>query len=144
MDGIISWFRFVADNLDDVVDLSLEHLLLTFAPVTLAIIVSVGLGIIFRHQPAIQNLNLAIAGVFLTIPSLALFSISIRQSRITLRVMCTHRSSCSRQSASAVRSASLRFSFRSSCTVISTSWSTETPKSIISNLAEFRNLLKWS
>lgn len=77
MDGIISWFEFVADNFDDVLALSGEHLLLTFAPVILAIVVSVGLGILFRHRPAIQNLNLAVAGVFLTIPSLALFSISI-------------------------------------------------------------------
>lgn len=77
MDGILSWTRFVGRNLSTIGELAVEHLILTFGAVGLATLASVGLGVAFRHRPAVQNLNLAVAGVFLTIPSLALFSITI-------------------------------------------------------------------
>jgi len=77
MEGIVSWFEFVVDNLGAIWTSTLEHIVLVFVPVVAAIVVSVGIGILFRHNPLVQNINLSIAAVLLTIPSLALFTITI-------------------------------------------------------------------
>lgn len=72
-----SLIEFIGKNLDKIVEFSLQHILLVYVPVIAATFVAVSLGAVFRHNLTIQSLNLGIASVAITIPSLALFSITI-------------------------------------------------------------------
>ncbi|NND84427.1 MAG: ABC transporter permease [Acidimicrobiia bacterium] len=72
-----SFFDFVGKNLDNIAEFTLQHILLVYIPVITATVVAVTLGSVFRHNKTIQNLNLGVASVLITIPSLALFSITI-------------------------------------------------------------------
>ncbi|MFY9330225.1 MAG: ABC transporter permease [Candidatus Nanopelagicales bacterium] len=77
MDGIISWWEYVSTRWDIVGATVFETLtyvvLVTVAAGTLAVVV----GVATRHRPFAKELSLAVASVFLTIPSLALFTIFI-------------------------------------------------------------------
>ena len=77
MDGITSWWEFVGDRTDQIRELPFEHLSLVLQVIVAATVLSVALGIAVRNHPTAKALALGIAGVFLTIPSLALFTIFI-------------------------------------------------------------------
>jgi osmoprotectant transport system permease protein len=77
MDGITSWWEFVGDRTDQIRELTFEHLSLVLQVIVAATVLSVALGIAVRNHPTAKALALGIAGVFLTIPSLALFTIFI-------------------------------------------------------------------
>jgi len=77
MDGFSSWFEYMADRLDDVSTGLIEHAIYIVAVVVAATITAVGVGILVRHRPAVREVTLGIASVFLTLPSLALFTIFI-------------------------------------------------------------------
>lgn len=72
-----SFIEFAWKNLDKIAEFGLQHVLLVYVPVLTATIFAVVIGATFRHNPAIQNINLGVASVAITIPSLALFSITI-------------------------------------------------------------------
>lgn len=77
MDGIKSWFEFVSNNWDDILQATLEHTRITLTVVVLATVFSVLLGIGVQTKPSLRAGALAISGIFLTIPSLALFALFI-------------------------------------------------------------------
>lgn len=77
MDGIISWWDYLSSRWD-LVGTTLTETLVYVVTVTLAAgFVAIATGILTRHHPFAKELSLAIASVFLTIPSLALFTIFI-------------------------------------------------------------------
>lgn len=77
MDGIASWFEYMADRTDDIAVGLYEHAVYVVAVVIAATITAVGIGILVRHRPVVKEISLGIASVFLTLPSLALFTIFI-------------------------------------------------------------------
>lgn len=77
MDGILSFFDYVTSRFDRVIELSIEHAIYIVSVVICAAIVSVSIGIWTRQRPVAREIALAVASVFLTLPSLALFVIFI-------------------------------------------------------------------
>jgi len=77
MDGITSWFEYISSRWD-LVFAGLSETLVYVVAVTIAAgLVAIVVGVATRHRPLSKELALAIASVFLTIPSLALFTIFI-------------------------------------------------------------------
>ncbi len=77
MDGITSWFDFVAGRYDDILQTTWEHAKIVLTVVAVATVFSVLLGIFIQRRPALRAFALTVSGIFLTIPSLALFAIFI-------------------------------------------------------------------
>lgn len=77
MDGISSWWDFVQDRSDQIRELTLEHLSLVLQVIVVATLISISLGVAVRNHPTAKAIALGVAGIFLTIPSLALFTIFI-------------------------------------------------------------------
>ena len=77
MDGISSWFEYISSRGDLVADTLVQTLTYVVLVIISASIVAIVLGVTTRHNPFAKELTLSIASVFLTIPSLALFTIFI-------------------------------------------------------------------
>lgn len=77
MDGIRSWLEYVGDRWDEIWEAILQHAQLSLTVVLAATVFSVLLGIAVQRQPSLRAASLSIAGIFLTIPSLALFALFI-------------------------------------------------------------------
>ncbi|QZY28686.1 ABC transporter permease [Nocardioides coralli] len=77
MGALSSWFTYVQDNLDFILEETLAHARIVLIVVALATVFSVLLGVAVHRRPVARALVLAVAGVFLTIPSLALFALFI-------------------------------------------------------------------
>ena len=77
MDGIRSWFEFVFDRWDEILEASLQHARITLIVVACATAFAVATGIYVHQKPTARAAALSIAGIFLTIPSLALFALFI-------------------------------------------------------------------
>jgi osmoprotectant transport system permease protein len=66
-------FRFILQNHEQVLDLTLEHLWLVGVSTLLAALIGIPLGIVIAHRPRLDKPVLAGANIIQTIPSLALF-----------------------------------------------------------------------
>jgi osmoprotectant transport system permease protein len=77
MDGILSFVEFINGRWDQIIELTLEHALYIVSVIAAATIVGVGVGIWVRHHVVAREVALGIAAVFLTLPSLALFTLFI-------------------------------------------------------------------
>ena len=77
VDGISSWLEFVGDRWDDIWEAIVQHAQLTLTVVLTATVFSVALGIVVQRRPSLRAASLSLAGIFLTIPSLALFALFI-------------------------------------------------------------------
>lgn len=77
MEALGNWFTYVFDNLDYILETTLDHARITLVVVALATVFSVLLGVAIQRRPFARALVLATAGIFLTIPSLALFALFI-------------------------------------------------------------------
>lgn len=77
MDGLLSWFSYVGDNWDKIAEATAQHARLALVVVVSATVFAVAIGIAVERRPAARNAVLSIAGIFLTIPSLALFALFI-------------------------------------------------------------------
>jgi osmoprotectant transport system permease protein len=77
VDGLSSWFDYMSTRVDDIVESTLQHAVYVIAVIVFATIVAVGIGIWVRHHAVAREMALGIASVFLTLPSLALFTIFI-------------------------------------------------------------------
>lgn len=77
MEGITSWLDFMSSRLDDIGVGLVEHATYVVAVMVAATITAVGVGILVRHRPVAREVATGIASVFLTLPSLALFTIFI-------------------------------------------------------------------
>ncbi len=71
MDGLTSWFEYVVKNYDDILEAFLQHVQIVLVVIGLATVFSVTLGIFVQRNASARALALSIAGIFLTIPSLA-------------------------------------------------------------------------
>lgn len=77
MEGLTSFWEYVVDDWDDIFEAFIQHARLALIVVIAATIFSVLLGILVQRNATARAVSLAIAGIFLTIPSLALFAIFI-------------------------------------------------------------------
>ncbi len=77
MDGLTSWFEYVVDKNDDILEAFWQHMQIVLVVIALATVFSVTLGIIVQRNASARAITLSIAGIFLTIPSLALFAVFI-------------------------------------------------------------------
>lgn len=78
----IRW-DWIGNNLDAVQTRLLEHLLLTFVPVTLGFVIAFPLSLFALRYPRLYGPLLAVSGVLFTIPSLALFVLMIPFTGLT-------------------------------------------------------------
>ncbi len=77
LNSIESWLEFMQDDRDELWQLTIEHALLVVEATLAAVVVAVLLGIVVQTRPTARNIALSITSVFLTIPSLALFTLFI-------------------------------------------------------------------
>jgi osmoprotectant transport system permease protein len=74
---LADFFNFIASNGSDILFMTWEHIRLVGLAVIVAIIIGVPFGIFITQHETLANLVLAVAGVLMTIPSIALFGIMI-------------------------------------------------------------------
>ncbi|WP_432477548.1 ABC transporter permease [Nocardioides sp. GXQ0305] len=72
-----NWFTYVRDNWEFIFDEILAHARIVLIVVALATVTSVLLGVYIQRRPVARAVVLALSGVVLTIPSLALFALFI-------------------------------------------------------------------
>lgn len=73
----MSFWEYLSRNWDDVLLLTRDHALIVAAAIAVSTVAGVGLGLLtYRHQAA-RNVVLQITGVFLTIPSFALYALLV-------------------------------------------------------------------
>lgn len=77
MNGLTSWFAYVGDHWSDILTEVADHARIVVIVVVAATVFSVALGILVERHAAARAAALSIAGIFLTIPSLALFALFI-------------------------------------------------------------------
>lgn len=77
MSGISSWFSFVSARWSDVVGHTVDHAVLVISVVVVATVFAVVLGTLVRGRAAPRAFAIGFAGIGLTIPSLALFTLFI-------------------------------------------------------------------
>lgn len=77
MSGFRSWLEFIDDRQDMIRELTIEHAVMVIQVMVAATLFSVALGIAVHRNETARNLALGVASVFLTIPSLALFTLFI-------------------------------------------------------------------
>ncbi len=73
----MDFLQFLARNRDELISLTIEHLVLVGISTGIAILVGVPLGILLTRKPRLSPPVLGIANIFQTIPSLALFGFLI-------------------------------------------------------------------
>ena len=77
MDALKTWLTFVNGNRSYIIDAILQHTRIVLIVVVAATLTAIVLGVLVQNRPALKAVVLAITGVFLTIPSLALFALFI-------------------------------------------------------------------
>lgn len=77
MDGISSFFEYVGLRQEDIIESTLAHARMSIIVIALATVFSVLLAVAVQRHPTARAIALAITGVFLTLPSLALFALFI-------------------------------------------------------------------
>lgn len=76
-DGISSWWTYMSNNQSDIQERVVEHAVLVLQSVVIATIIAVILGILAHRIRVLRAPFLGVASLFLTIPSLALFTLFI-------------------------------------------------------------------
>lgn len=77
MDKIINWFDYVSLIWEDILEETLAHAQIVLIVVALSTVSSVLLGVVIQRRPVARAIVLALSGIILTIPSLALFALFI-------------------------------------------------------------------
>lgn len=77
MEALSSWFTYVQDNFEYILADTLVHARIVIIVIALATVFSVALGVFVHQRPVLRAVALSISGIFLTIPSLALFALFI-------------------------------------------------------------------
>jgi len=75
--GLTSWLEFVGSRWDEVVGHTVDHAVLVVSVVVVATMFAVVVGVAVRGRPGPRSLAIGLAGIGLTIPSLALFTLFI-------------------------------------------------------------------
>jgi len=73
----VTFWRYLGTRWDNLLELGLQHALITLVAVLIATVIGVGLGMATYDRPRSGRLVVAVVSVFLTIPSLALFGLFI-------------------------------------------------------------------
>jgi osmoprotectant transport system permease protein len=73
----MSFFEYLGNNLDELLELGLEHIVIVAVSVALSSSIGVGVGVLTFRTDRPRKVALAVTSTFLTIPSLALFGIMI-------------------------------------------------------------------
>ena len=73
----MDFLTYLGRNYDDLLELTLEHAVVVLVSVAIGTMISLALGVLTYRHPRRRTLVLSVSGVFLTIPSLALFSIMV-------------------------------------------------------------------
>jgi osmoprotectant transport system permease protein len=73
----VNVFHFFATHRHEILSATLDHLELVLISLAIALAIAIPLGILVVHRPILRRAALAIASVFQTIPSLALFGFLI-------------------------------------------------------------------
>lgn len=73
----MNFWNFVFQHRTEILRATTDHLLLVLIAMIVAILIGVPLGMLIVHRPALRAVSLAIANIFQTIPSLALFGFLI-------------------------------------------------------------------
>lgn len=71
----MEFLEYLADNAEDLLELTYEHIVITVTAVGTATVIGVLLGILTYRTQRPRELSLAVTGTFLTIPSLALYGV---------------------------------------------------------------------
>lgn len=71
------FWRFALEHQSEILSATLEHVQLVVIAMAFAILIGVPLGLFIVQRPALRTISLGIAGIFQTIPSLALFGFLI-------------------------------------------------------------------
>lgn len=77
MDNISSWFDYVSLIWEDILEETLAHARMVLIVIALATVTSILLGVLIQRRPVARAIVLALSGIVLTIPSLALFALFI-------------------------------------------------------------------
>ena len=77
MENITNWFTYVNDNFEYILEETIAHARIVLIVVALATVTSVLLGVLIQRRPIARAVVLALSGIVLTIPSLALFALFI-------------------------------------------------------------------
>lgn len=77
MEALSGWFSYVQDNFEFIFEETLAHARMVLIVVALAMVFSVLLGVVVHSRPVARTIVLSVAGIFLTIPSLAMFALFI-------------------------------------------------------------------
>lgn len=73
----MDFFNFIASNWNEILMMTWEHIQLVGLSVSVAILIGVPFGIYISQHETLSNLVLSVAGILMTIPSIALFGIMI-------------------------------------------------------------------
>jgi osmoprotectant transport system permease protein len=73
----MNFFDYLASRWDNLLELAIEHVVVTATAVLLATVIGVGLGLATYDRPRARQFVIGLTSVFLTIPSLALFGLFI-------------------------------------------------------------------
>jgi osmoprotectant transport system permease protein len=73
----MSFDEYLRDRWDHLLDLGIEHAIVVAEAIAIATVIGVGLGMLTYRSERPRELALAVSGVFLTIPSIALFGLFI-------------------------------------------------------------------
>lgn len=71
----MEFFEYLANRWEHILDLTVEHAIVTLLSVGIAMVIGVGLGLLTYRTERPREMVLAVTAIFLTIPSLALFGI---------------------------------------------------------------------
>lgn len=77
MDALIDWFAYVQLNSEFILEETIAHARISLTALALGTVVAVLLGVYAQRRPLLRALSLSAAGIFLTIPSLALFALFV-------------------------------------------------------------------
>ena len=74
----MSFFEYLRDRREHLLELGIDHALVVIEAIVIAAMIGVALGLLTYRTDRPRELVLAVAGIFLTIPSIALFGLFIR------------------------------------------------------------------
>jgi osmoprotectant transport system permease protein len=77
VENIRSWFTYVKDNQEFIIEEIINHAQIVLIVIAAATVTSVLLGAFIQRRPVLRAVVLALSGIVLTIPSLALFALFI-------------------------------------------------------------------
>lgn len=77
MEALRSWFTYVQDNFEFILEETIAHARIVVIVIALATVFSILLGVAVSRRPILRAMALSVAGILLTIPSLAMFALFI-------------------------------------------------------------------